>query len=436
MPDFGIFRGFNDNLFGDKLFAGQAPVELGNSQTFSFTIKTDNAGVSTSSQFRMPLTTSTGLNMRVDWGDGNIEVITNHTLAIHTYASAGTYTISVTGSILGWRFANGGDRLKILNVSQWSGLNMSISQAFFGCNNLTASAIDAPLITSTDLSLCFGNCANFNANIGSWNVSNVTNFDRMFAFATAFNNGGSNSINNWQIKDIGSVNMSGMFRETAFNQDIGSWNTSRVTDMSSMFFQNIVFNKYIGSWDTSNVTTMANMFQGANSFNQDISTKTINAGQPNEYIAWNVANVTNLNSIFRLNGIFNQPIGNWNTSNVTNMERTFDGANAFNQPIGNWDTSNVTTMFAMFQTTSVFNQDIGSWNVSNVTNFGFFMSGKTAANYSAANLDSIYNGWSSRAVKPNLSITFGSIKYTVASAAGRLILRSAPNNWTITDGGI
>jgi len=30
MPDFGIMRGFNDKLFGDKLFAGQLPTQLGN----------------------------------------------------------------------------------------------------------------------------------------------------------------------------------------------------------------------------------------------------------------------------------------------------------------------------------------------------------------------------------------------------------------------
>jgi hypothetical protein len=29
MPDFGIFRGFNDKLFGDKLVAGQLPINLG-----------------------------------------------------------------------------------------------------------------------------------------------------------------------------------------------------------------------------------------------------------------------------------------------------------------------------------------------------------------------------------------------------------------------
>jgi hypothetical protein len=29
MPDFGIFRGFNDKLFGDRLYAGQLPTQLG-----------------------------------------------------------------------------------------------------------------------------------------------------------------------------------------------------------------------------------------------------------------------------------------------------------------------------------------------------------------------------------------------------------------------
>jgi hypothetical protein len=38
MPDFGIFRGFNDKLFGDKLYAGQLPINLGliGSEDFGF----------------------------------------------------------------------------------------------------------------------------------------------------------------------------------------------------------------------------------------------------------------------------------------------------------------------------------------------------------------------------------------------------------------
>jgi ABC-type molybdate transport system substrate-binding protein len=92
-------------------------------------------------------------------------------------------------------------------------------------------------------------------------------------------------------------------------------------------------------------------------------------------------------------------------------------------------------MANMFQN-CLFNQDIGSWNISNVTNFANFMANKTAANYSAANLDSIYNNWSLLTVNPNLSISFGTIKYTAAGQAGKDVLTNAPNNWTIVDGGI
>jgi hypothetical protein len=35
MPQFGILRGFSESLFGDKLFAGQTPVDLGNTKAFS-----------------------------------------------------------------------------------------------------------------------------------------------------------------------------------------------------------------------------------------------------------------------------------------------------------------------------------------------------------------------------------------------------------------
>jgi hypothetical protein len=41
MPDFGIFRGFNDKLFGDKLYAGQLPTQLGIIGSQTFGIDTD-----------------------------------------------------------------------------------------------------------------------------------------------------------------------------------------------------------------------------------------------------------------------------------------------------------------------------------------------------------------------------------------------------------
>ena len=159
-------------------------------------------------------------------------------------------------------------------------------------------------------------------------------------------------------------------------------------------------------------------------------------------ISWNVGNVTNMSDMFASATVFNQNIGSWNVSSVTNMMEMFENATNFNQNIGNWNVSNVTNMQAMFAGATAFNQNIGSWNVSNVTifqepfPFSQFMNGKTPSTFSAANLDAIYNGWSSRSVRPSMQIGFGSAKYTSASQAGRNILTGSPNNWTVLDGGI
>lgn len=90
----------------------------------------------------------------------------------------------------------------------------------------------------------------------------------------------------------------------------------------------------------------------------------------------------------------------------------------------------------MFNAATAFNQNIGNWNVSNVTNFTNFMANKTSASFFTTNLDSIYNGWSTRPVLANKAISFGTAKYTAASSAGRAVLTGAPNNWNIVDGGI
>jgi len=268
----------------------------------------------------LPLVSSGTLNAVVNWGDGTSSTITawDQVEVTHTYPIAGLYDIRITGVLSGWRFNNTGDRLKILNIISWGVLNISVAEVFFGCANLTASAIDAPRITSTSLNGCFDSCANFNGFVKNWNVSNVTNFGSVFSGATAF------------------------------NQDISTWNVSSGTIFYYMF----------------------------------------------------------LNAIS-----FNQNIGSWNVSSATRMELMFYNATAFNE-------------------------NIGTWNVSNVSNFSNFMGLKTAANYSAANLDAIYNGWSSRSVQPNLSINFGTIKYTAEGQVGKNILDFAPNNWTLVDGGI
>ena len=182
--------------------------------------------------------------------------------------------------------------------------------------------------------------------ISSWDVSNVTNMEGLFEWAS-FNQ----PIGNWDVSNV--TNMKCMFFDAeSFNQPIGDWDVSNVTNMLKMFHYAESFNQLIGDWDVSNVTNMYSMFSGAISFDQPIGD-------------WDVSNVTTMEDMFYNAESFNQPISNWDVSNVTNMEGMFSGATSFDQPIHDyWDVSNVTNMINMFYDQETFNQNIRIWKIN------------------------------------------------------------------------
>ncbi len=353
----------------------------------------------------LPLYNGGTYNFTVDWGDGSgIDTITayNDSDLPHTYATAGTYTVTMVGTITGFRFNNGGDKTKITTIENWGTLNVgSYHSAFKGCSNLTSNATDSLDLTgTTDLLSMFEGATNFNGDLSGWDTSNVTRMAQMFYNATAFNG----DITTWDTSSI--TSMAHMFwQATAFNQDIGSWDTSSVTtmrgmfynadsfnqdisdwdvssvwDMQQMFANNNIFNQAIGAtgkWDTSSVTSMSQMFYNAFAFNSDLSafdTSAVTNMQQmfyqtpfNQNIgSWNVGNVTSMFNMF-INGSFNQDIGSWNVAKVTNMTNMFYGT-SFNQDISGWNVGAVTNMQSLFQDNTAFNQNIGSWNTANVTN--------------------------------------------------------------------
>ncbi len=116
------------------------------------------------------------------------------------------------------------------------------------------------------------------------------------------------------------------------NIDLSNWNTSNVTDMSSMFYNcKSLTNIDLSSWNTSNVTDMSSMF-------------------------YNCSSLTNIN------------LSNWNTRNVTDMYRMFYNCSSLtNIDLSSWNVSSVETTYEMFSNcSSLANVNLSNWNTSNL----------------------------------------------------------------------
>ena len=95
-------------------------------------------------------TTGTGYNYVVHWGDGTSESGQTGD-ATHRYASAGNYTVSIGGAFPSIYFNDEGDTAKIREVTQWGNTAWtSMENAFYGANNLTVTATDAPDFIGSD----------------------------------------------------------------------------------------------------------------------------------------------------------------------------------------------------------------------------------------------------------------------------------------------
>ena len=357
-----------------------------NTLAFITVWKTTAAGES----ITIPTFTGETYNYTVDWGDGSTTDSGQTGAATHTYATAGSYDVSITGTFPRIYFNATGDKTKILEVKQWGNQAWtSMEKAFSGCSKLNITATDVPDLTNlSSMRNMFNNALLETANkIGEWDTSTVTDMGWMF---------------------VGT---------RAFNQDISSWNTSMVTTMEAMFVGASNFNQDIGSWNTSRVSTMEAMFDSAAAFNQDIS-------------RWDTGAVNDMANMFSYTSTFNQNISSWNTSAVTDMGYMFDSAAAFNQDISSWDTSAVNDMANMFSYASTFNQDLSNWDISAATNMSGIFNGVTL---STANYDSMLDSWSKKTVQRDVSFSGGNSKYCDLGEAGRAVLEG--KGWGFTDGG-
>ena len=182
-----------------------------------------SSGSSNANSVTLPLVSEGNYNFTVNWGDDSTDTITawDSIAASHSYSAPGRYTITISGQIEGFAFQGSGDRLKLIDISQWGTLNLGNSGRYFeGASNFNSSATDAP------------------------DLSGTTNFNQAFDGATSFNG----AIGNWDVSGV--TVMRGAFTNAAsFNQDLSSWDVSKVWHFGIMFSGARSFNQNLASWD-------------------------------------------------------------------------------------------------------------------------------------------------------------------------------------------
>ena len=216
------------------------------------------------------------VNVTIDWNDGNIISYTSINPS-HTYANAGTYNISLTGSFTQLR----NDSPNINYSTYLTGFEYNIQipaltnflYAFANTvNNFTISIANNTITNNVTLMSNMFESSAFNNPLTNLNTSSVTEMEGMFYNASAFNQPVSFDTSKVTV-------ISGMFMQASgFNQPL-SFNTSNVTDMGGMFQYASRFNQSLSFSNTSKVIYMIDMFSGATAFNQDISSWNISSLQ-------------------------------------------------------------------------------------------------------------------------------------------------------------
>ena len=385
----------------------------------------------------------------IDWGDGtpsqshtqNVDASGNLLLS-HTYATAGTYEIKITGKCRAWG-GNGGAHSNnhgkcLLRVQSWGDVGLESLKYAFARTNLYSpqkpiSSVTIPNnipSTVTNLEYAFYSSGVNIKDVGMWNVENVTDMAGMFSGNLSMRSAEAEQpdLSNWNTGKV--TDMGSMFSSCDhFNGDIFEWNTSNVTNMYKMFYYCEKFNQPIGAWDVGKVTRFGGMFSVCKLFNQELN-------------SWNVTSCLDFTNMFAYCSDFNQPLNNWDMSSVKKLNNMFASAAKFNQDIGSWNVANVERFNSTFRSAYDFNQNLENWDISFAIEggggFGDFLEKVTL---SVANYDALLVGWSTldssseTKIPPNCIFHGGNSKYSSAGESARTKLIDV-HAWQVFDGGL
>lgn len=285
------------------------------------------------------------LNITVDWGDGSAVQTVTTNFPTHTYTTAGTYDITVSGTCPAWGYIGSGRVSTTLNSDYYTYTQYLTKVKQFG--ELNAQYYG------------FSQCTNLTSVKGATknSTSNVTTMANMFYFCQRLTELDLTNFDTLKVTDMNYM----FFKVRAQEIDLSSFNTSNVTNMSYMFGEcGFLTNINLSGFNTSKVTNMSAMFKGCDVLTKlDLSKfKTSKVAYMNEMFS----NCTSLKSL-KVSAL------NFNTVNVINMKRMFYNCSSLTEiPVAKFNTSNVTNFDEMFARCS----SLKTLNLSNFVVSNYF----------------------------------------------------------------
>lgn len=283
---------------------------------------------------------------------------------------------------------NGSDSINNWNTSKVTSMAYMFQNAIVFNRNVGNWNVSV----NKDFNYMFGDAKLYNNNsspsIGNWITSAATSMGHMF-----YNSSFNQPIGSWDVRKVTtdgpafftSAGFTRTFSNSPFNQNIGSWVMSGAQTIQLMFSGNKQFNNggsdSIKNWDTRNVIDFRGVFTNAENFNQPLNW---NTSKGLYFGGLRPGQSVNQSSPGMFEGakVFNQPIGSWVMTAATNLRGMFANATAFDQDIGAWNPINATN-YERFMTgktnsnysTINYNNLLNSWSTkplqtSRVVNFG------------------------------------------------------------------
>jgi surface protein len=186
----------------------------------------------------------------------------------------------------------------------------------------------------TSMEGLFAGAENFSSvNLSNWDTSRVLTMRGMFHSASSFNG----NLGDWNVVAV--QDFSGMFLGcTAFiGTGLEFWDTKSAETFAQMFASAAQFNANVSGWNTDNVVSLQGTFLGCTNFN----------GTGLE--TWNTSRVTSMSSTVRKWILISAVVGLMQNNSPTNLEPIgqFSGATWFYRDLSTWQVGRVTDMSQM-----------------------------------------------------------------------------------------